>query len=172
MRAAAKRPGFTASLAGAALICGAIVAFEYAATEAWAIGGGDAWSYSGEVVFRPGAGTCTSIPCSRYCEDSYCAHGTGHLGTDGSWWYDGTFVDGRMEGIGRLENDFYVYEGGFKNNEFDGPGTLTCLSGPRYEGAFAAGKLIGEFRLPGSQNVVKTRLPPGARVGWEGPCDY
>ena len=83
-----------------------------------------------------------------------CAHGTGHLGTDGSWWYDGSFVHGQMEGHGRYENDFYVYEGEFKNNQFDGKGVLTCLvSGPAYRGVFVNGSLNGK------------------PVGWQGPCD-
>jgi hypothetical protein len=128
-------------------------AFESAATETRHLGGGDAWSYSGEVVLRPGSGTCTRIPCGRYCEKNYCAQGAGHLGTDGSWWYDGTFVDGRMEGIGRYENDFYFYKGGFKNNQFDGEGILTCLiNGPVFRGIFVHGSLNGES------------------VSWEGPC--
>ena len=76
------------------------------------------------------------------------------LGTDGSWWYDGSFVDGQMEGHGRYENDFYVYEGEFKNNQFDGNGVLTCLvNGPAYRGVFVNGSLNGKT------------------VGWQGPCD-
>ena len=129
-------------------------AFESAATETRHLGGGDAWSYSGEVVLKPGSGKgCTRIPCGQYCQNDYCAHGTGHLGTDGSWWYDGTFVDGRMEGIGRYENDFYFYKGGFKNNQFDGESILTCLvNGPVFRGIFVNGTLNGEF------------------VSWKGPC--
>ena len=155
MQALRKIQGLAAPITCAAIAWTATTFFalESAATETGHLGGGDAWSYSGEVVFRPGSGTCTRIPCGRYCENDYCAHGTGHLGTDGSWWYDGTFVDGRMEGIGRYENDFYFYKGGFKDNQFDGKGTLTCLvNGPVFWGGFVNGTLNGR------------------PVGWEGPC--
>ena len=58
-----------------------------------------------------------------------------------------------MEGIGRYENDFYFYKGGFKNNQFDGESILTCLvNGPVFRGIFVNGTLNGEF------------------VSWKGPC--
>src|SRR5262245_62080632 len=116
------------------------------------IGGGDAWSYEGEVIVAGGQ-TCTHIPCNFYCARGVCAHGKGHLGTDGSWWYDGTFVGGQMEGFGRLENDFYVYQGGFKRNKFDGDGVLTCHGGATYRGHFIAGTLSGKA------------------IGWKEPCE-
>jgi hypothetical protein len=134
------------------------------------IGGGDAWSYEGEVIVAGGQ-TCTHIPCNFYCEKGVCAHGTGHLGTDGSWWYDGTFVGGQMEGFGRYENDFYVYEGGFESNKFHGQGKLSCHLGPLYEGNFDKGNLVREFRIAGSPKTVKTRILPGQPVGWIGPCE-
>src|SRR5690242_9346045 len=109
-------------------------------------------------------------PCDlpSNCRLGYCAHGTGHLEADGGWWYDGTFVDGMMDGRGRYENDFYIHTGGFKNNEFDGKGGLKCLDGPWYETRFSEGSLI---ELRSSNYPVETRIKPGQRVGWQGPCE-
>lgn len=132
------------------------------------IGGGDAWSYTGEGI-GPSAVTCSFIPCRVYCGRGFCAHGKGHLGTDGSWWYSGDFVQGRMEGQGRYENDFYVYVGGFKNNVFDGKGQLDCLAGPHYLGEFSEGRLVSPFESAGLP--AETRIKPGEPVGWVGPCE-
>ena len=76
-----------------------------------------------------------------------------------------------MEGFGRYENDFYIYEGGFRSNEFHGKGKLHCLLGSPYEGDFDKGKLVGEFRITGGPKTVKTRILPGQPVGWIGPCE-
>jgi hypothetical protein len=132
------------------------------------IGGGDAWSYVGEGI-SPSPLTCSHIPCRFYCGSGYCAHGRGHLGTDGSWWYDGDFVRGQMEGRGRYENDFYVYTGGFKGNEFDGKGQIACLTGPYYLGEFADGRLVGQLLSAGRS--VETRIKTGDLVDWIGPCE-
>ncbi len=113
----------------------------------------DAWSYKGEV--RPGAGartSCAHAGCP-YCDSGYCAHGNGSLDHDGSWAYQGTFVDGVLHGRGHLSNDYYEYVGGFDRGEYHGPGSLTCLDGKRFEGNFERGRLNGRI------------------VGWVGPCD-
>ncbi len=117
----------------------------------------DAWHYQGEVRSDSGARTPCVYPGCPYCSSGYCAHGNGSLGHDGSWGYQGSFVDGIMHGRGRLSNDFYEYVGGFDRGEYHGLGVLTCGGGSgdgkRFEGIFERGRLNGRT------------------VGWVGPCD-
>jgi hypothetical protein len=135
-------------------------------------GGGDSWSYEGEVEAKPAAtAACMNTPnCSQYCDAHYCAHGSGSLGTDGGLVYKGSFVHGRFEGFGHYETDFYDYDGEFKQGKFDGHGVLTCLRGGYYDGTFVAGAIPGpltdEYR-----GIKRLEQLVGKPVGWVGPCE-
>jgi len=57
--------------------------------------------------------------------------------------YEGEFVDGKQEGIGRYTFENGEYYGHFSDNEFDGNGKL-AISGEIYEGEFKNGKRHGK----------------------------
>ena len=105
----------------------------------------DLWFYSGPTTHIGGAGTtCESVGvCVRYCIDDQCAHGVGHLGSDGGWTYRGSFVEGYMEGVGDLSTDYYEYIGRFKGGRPHGHGVLTCFKGKSFEGDWINGALAG-----------------------------
>jgi hypothetical protein len=147
-------------------------AFEPKTAETRRLSTNDSWQYEGEVELRPGyGGNCYSPPvCLEYCSAGYCPHGFGHLGTDASWSYDGTFVHGRIEGVGVYENDFYRYVGGFKAGLFDGHGVLTCGSGGRFEGTFVHGYMRRQFNIGPPDEHGTGQVFSDTWVGWEGPC--
>lgn len=127
--------------------------------------------YTGEVEPNPDPlKACNGPPCVYYCDAKYCAHGNGRVIFAGEyregreWSYIGDFVHGRMEGFGRFETYFFIYEGQFKANEFDGHGTVNCLEGTEglYEGEFAMGNLIGELRIARKAQTLT----------WPNPGDY
>ena len=120
----------------------------------------DIWHYSGEVERVPfSEPTCRKASlCAQYCSGGYCAHGNGSLGTDGDWNYEGTFVHGRLEGYGTLDEDTFVYFGGFRHGMFDGLGVLTYDSGTRYEGTFVCGWMVGVFKVARSIEGVTTDM--------------
>ena len=134
---------------------------------------GDSWSYEGEV--RPGVramrGRTPLNPWAPICNDGYCAHGYGDLGTDGSWGYKGTFVDGLMHGHGTYWNDYYDYVGSFERDDFDGLGVLTCLDGYKFEGIFDDGKMTGQFNVTTPDGDERTELFSSKHVDYVGPCD-
>ena len=107
----------------------------------------DLWSFSGPTKFISHTGTTcrTAGVCARYCVNDHCAHGSGHLGSDGSWWYDGEFVEGYMTGTGVMTTDFYEYTGGFEMGRPHGHGVLVCLQGRGFEGNWIHGSLDGQF---------------------------
>lgn len=59
--------------------------------------------------------------------------------------YEGDFVNGIREGIGKLKfNDGTVYEGEFKKGQFNGKGILKFCDNKQYEGEFKDGKMNGQ----------------------------
>jgi hypothetical protein len=61
--------------------------------------------------------------------------------------YEGEMHDGRLSGSGTyVYAPGVTYQGGFKDDDFDGKGTLT-EQGARYEGAFKAGRKNGHGLL-------------------------
>ena len=113
------------------------------------LGSPDYWYYKGELEARPSSVQPRPLAAGTgaYCDDSYCAHGSGRLGTDGGLSYEGTFVDGRMDGFGTYSDDSIDYVGRFKEGQPHGQGTLTCPDGRRFEGVFADGWLSGKHWL-------------------------
>ena len=135
--------------------------------------------YSGAIAPNPDPlKACSDVPCTYYCNAKYCAHGNGRVNFWGEdregreWTYIGDFVHGRMEGFGRFNTDFFIYEGQFKANEFDGHGTVNCLEGTEelYEGDFAMGHLIGELRIAGKRQVLPWLNPGDYMDRLYGPC--
>ena len=60
------------------------------------------------------------------------------------WIYEGEFVNGDFNGIGKVTwEDGVVYEGEFINNNFNGRGTMIWPDGTRYEGDYADDKRHG-----------------------------
>ena len=53
--------------------------------------------------------------------------------------YEGTFVNGIKEGLGKLISGDRIYEGEFKNGKPDGEGVLT-IKGKRYNIIYKDGK--------------------------------
>lgn len=135
--------------------------------------------YSGAIAPNPDPlKACNDVPCAYYCNAKYCAHGNGRVNFWGEdregreWTYTGDFVHGRMEGFGRFKTDFFIYEGQFKANEFDGHGTVNCLEGTEelYEGDFAMGHLIGELRIARKRQVLPWLNPGDYMDRLYGPC--
>lgn len=73
-------------------------------------------------------------------------HGRGRL-TDKSHTWEGTFVDGNLDGRGKATEWRGTYEGEFKNWQFHGQGKLRLRNGDVYEGAFANGYYEGQGTL-------------------------
>jgi len=121
----------------------------------------DDWYYRGESL---GGYEIPATLSGPFCEGSFCADGSGSLGTDYSWWYDGNFVAGLFEGAGELTNDFFTYVGEFKRGEFHGHGILKCLDGAYFEGSFINGKMIGEFKRAPGENAPSQQFS-GMKVG-------
>ena len=103
----------------------------------------DTWYYDGEVRRDSGKrDECHTADCP-YCTNGFCAHGVGSLGHDGSWDYEGSFVDGVIHGNGAFHGDFYKYVGGFENGKFHGYGVYVGCGG-RLEGKFTHGRFPGK----------------------------
>ena len=141
----------------------------------------DIAGYSGDIAPNTDPSkACNHVlpPCAYYCNAKYCAHGNGRVNFWGEdregreWTYIGDFVHGRMEGFGRFKTDFFIYEGQFKANEFDGHGTVNCLEGTEelYEGDFAMGHLIGELRIARKRQVLPWLNPGDYMDRLYGPC--
>lgn len=73
-------------------------------------------------------------------------HGRGRF-TDKTNTWEGTFVDGKLEGRGKATEWRGTYEGEFKNWQFHGQGKLRLKNGDLYEGAFANGFYEGQGTL-------------------------
>lgn len=64
-------------------------------------------------------------------------------GTTVTWRYEGTFVDGRLEGEGSYSDDLGFYSGSFTNSLPSGQGVYTSHEGWNYTGEFQAGCMTG-----------------------------
>ena len=74
--------------------------------------------------------------------------------------YEGAFVAGRREGLGRaVSADGAVYEGGFSADKRSGAAVLTTAEGPRYTGTWAEGSLEGD-----GQGRLRRRLELRGRL--------
>ena len=73
--------------------------------------------------------------------------GTGRLVWNAQRHYEGQFVQGRLQGQGKLTVAHGVYEGQFADGDLNGPGRYTGTDGQRYEGAFVDGEYDGEGAL-------------------------
>jgi hypothetical protein len=80
--------------------------------------------------------------------------------------WEGTFVDGRLEGMGKSKGPQGTYEGEFKSWRFHGRGVLRLPNGDVYEGAFANGMYEG----PGTLTYAKPR--PDGRTHETGNWTY
>jgi internalin A len=77
-------------------------------------------------------------------------HGKGKYLYNGTLWYEGSFVEGRMEGEGRLADlpePYASYEGELMNNQPHGNGRMNYSDGTYYTGSYAAGKKQGSGKL-------------------------
>lgn len=96
-----------------------------------------------------GKGTFTRKDGARYEGDfrNYVFHGQGRLSDmQGNVW-EGTFVDGQLEGKGKSSTYLGDYEGEFKQWSFNGKGVLKRRNGDVYQGGFADGAYNGEGTL-------------------------
>ena len=60
-------------------------------------------------------------------------------------WFEGDYVNGKMNGKGTLIVPKGVkYEGDFVDSKYQGKGILTCPNGDHYEGDFVDGKMTGK----------------------------
>ena len=73
-------------------------------------------------------------------------HGRGRF-TDNTNSWEGTFVDGSLEGQGKATDWRGTYEGEFKHWQFHGQGKFRQKNGDVYEGAFANGMFEGQGTL-------------------------
>ena len=60
-----------------------------------------------------------------------------------AWRFEGTFVDGRLEGEGSYLDNLGSYVGMFSNSLPNGQGVYRSNNGWRYEGEFLAGMMTG-----------------------------
>lgn len=77
-------------------------------------------------------------------------HGSGIYSLNGTVWYKGHFVAGKMEGDGLMTDigePASCYEGEFLNNLPDGHGKMVYSGGSYYAGNFAAGNRHGTGKL-------------------------
>ena len=81
------------------------------------------------------------------CMSGDCENGSGEamLLLEDTMYYKGTFVNGVLEGNGRLNNPGkFIYNGEFKENSMTGKGSVSLKSGERYEGMFLNAAYEGE----------------------------
>lgn len=72
-------------------------------------------------------------------------HGSGVQTFSNGDTFEGFFVQGQKNGIGRYEKKSqYVYFGNFARNKMTGQGTITFSNGRHYKGHFVDGKFHGE----------------------------
>ncbi|MGF7031136.1 hypothetical protein J2T17_002042 [Paenibacillus mucilaginosus] len=77
-------------------------------------------------------------------------HGQGKYLHNGKLWYEGTFVQGAMEGSGKLidpQNELSYYEGGFRQNLMQGQGKMVYDNGAYYIGGFEQAKRQGSGKI-------------------------
>lgn len=81
------------------------------------------------------------------CMSGDCENGSGEamLLLEDTMYYEGTFVEGIIDGNGKLNHPGnFVYQGEFKQNGITGKGTISLQSGDRYEGMFLNAAYEGE----------------------------
>ena len=74
-------------------------------------------------------------------------HGQGRIDWDGGRSYVGTFVDGYMQGHGKLTGPGYVYVGQFKRGNLHGKGKISRGDNYTYEGDFSQNRMQGHGKL-------------------------
>jgi hypothetical protein len=77
-------------------------------------------------------------------------HGRGKYMIDGGVWYEGTFVEGRMEGQGKMTDPYDArsyYEGAFADNVPEGQGRMVYSDGTYYSGSYTGGKRQGAGQI-------------------------
>jgi hypothetical protein len=98
------------------------------------------------------------------------------------WNYEGDFVDGELEGMGKMTSPTKIYTGMFQKGVFHGEGTLEYLkTGRKYVGEFANGTYNGSGIYFGTNFTYSgtfregdfvfglIAMPQGAR--FEGECE-
>lgn len=77
-------------------------------------------------------------------------HGQGTYTIDGAVWYTGAFVEGRMEGKGKMTDPWDAhsyYEGVFAGNVPEGQGRMVYSDGSNYTGGYVNGKRQGAGQI-------------------------
>ncbi|MFM9330166.1 stalk domain-containing protein [Paenibacillus mesotrionivorans] len=77
-------------------------------------------------------------------------HGRGKYMIDGGVWYEGTFVEGRMEGHGKMTDPYDAhsyYDGAFADNVPEGQGKMVYNDGTYYSGSYTGGKRQGAGKI-------------------------
>ena len=81
-------------------------------------------------------------------EDRKTVDGPGIYRLNDGYVYEGNFVNGRLEGEGRIKNGVnVVYEGALRNGVYHGEGVLYYDDGRVYSGSFVNGKREGRGAL-------------------------
>lgn len=99
----------------------------------------------------------TISPVKSQCKSGNCINGTGKI--DFSWCvYEGTFVNGKPEGNGSITYDNYTYKGSFKNGMEDGDGVIIYKDGRKENVHYMEGqKVEGPTKL--AAEVYKPLIP-------------
>ena len=76
------------------------------------------------------------------------------------WRFEGTFINGRLEGEGSYSDHLGSYVGNFSNSLPSGYGVYTSLSGWSYDGEFVAGMMTGKGTvvMPNGTTITGTFL--------------
>lgn len=94
------------------------------------------------------------------CVSGNCQNGTGvYIFKESSAKYTGAFVNGQLQGQGRIEYpNGDSYYGSWRNGKYNGPGTLTMQNGTKVEGNW----IDGEFEAKPEDEVAttETNAPP------------
>lgn len=92
----------------------------------------------------------TGIPLPGYYHASELRHYTGHVAMywehSDAAWIEGTCVNGRLNGYGKLIGSDFIYAGQWLDDEMHGEGALYYFDGSEYEGGFQHGKKHGYGR--------------------------
>lgn len=75
-----------------------------------------------------------------------------------TWRFEGTFVNGKLEGEGSYIDQLGSYRGSFTDSLPDGRGVYTSTSGWIYEGEFEAGTITGRGTVQLADGTISSGL--------------